>query len=126
TADTAGRWSGTVAELNQSFADDAEQQANVRRYLEDLGRRDIAASESGVALPVPDDLPADYRVAGNTACRECHRADASAWDGSKHAHAWETLTARGYQVDPFCQQCHTTGFALPGGFASAGRTPGLR
>jgi hypothetical protein len=26
-------------------------------------------------------------------------------------------------VDPFCQQCHTTGFALPGGFASAASTP---
>jgi hypothetical protein len=123
TADTSARWSGTVVELDQSFADDAEQQANVRRYLDELGRRDIGARDTGLVRLAPAGVPDDYRLAGTTACKECHRADAIAWAGSKHAHAWETLVSRGYHVDPFCQQCHTTGFALPGGFASAASTP---
>ena len=50
---------------------------------------------------------------------QCHGQDCSSWAGSKHAHAWQTLTERGYHVDSYCQHCHTTGFGLPGGFESA-------
>jgi hypothetical protein len=33
---------------------------------------------------------------------------------------------RGYHVDSYCQQCHTTGYGLPGGFESAGGSAALR
>jgi hypothetical protein len=28
----------------------------------------------------------------------------------------DTLKGKGFQVDSYCQSCHTTGFAMPGGF----------
>src|SRR5439155_5484672 len=119
-------WTGQVVEMDASLPDDAEQQANVRRYLAELARRDFAADETGFAPKLPAELPRDYRLAGNAACRSCHPADCTSWDGSKHAHAWQTLADRGYHVDPYCQQCHTTGYGLPGGFASVSRTESAR
>jgi Cytochrome c554 and c-prime len=113
------RWTGEVIELTPSFADDSEQQANVRRYLDDLSVKDFTAADTGVTPPLPGKLPADYRIAGSSSCQRCHGQDCSSWAGSKHAHAWQTLTERGYHVDSYCQHCHTTGFGLPGGFESA-------
>jgi hypothetical protein len=57
---------------------------------------------------------------------KCHAEDHGAWEQSKHTHAWQTLSAaNGFHVDPFCQQCHTTGYGLPGGFESRAATPVL-
>jgi hypothetical protein len=119
-------WTGQVVELDSHFTDDPGQLANVRRYLDDLGRRDFAANDSGFVPALPSGLPRDYRLAGNQACVECHKADCQLWDQSKHGHAWQTLTERGYHVDSYCQQCHTTGYGLPGGFESAGRSLTVR
>jgi hypothetical protein len=122
----AGRrtaWSGRVVEMGPDFADDPEQVANLRRYLEGLAQRDFAAAETGLTPPLPAGLPKEYRIAGDQSCRECHKADCAAWESSKHAHAWETLSQRGQQVDPHCQQCHTTAYGLPGGFQSVRQSP---
>lgn len=126
-ASAGGRgWAGQVVEMTAAFPDDAGQQANLRRYLDDLGRRDFAADETGLAPKLPAELPKDYRIAGNASCRSCHGADCAGWDGSKHAHAWATLAGKGSHVDPYCQQCHTTGYGLPGGFVSLTRGEAVR
>ncbi len=119
-------WTGRVVELNGEYADDSEQQANVRGYLDELARRDFPASASGFVPTLPRTLPTDYRVAGNSSCAECHQGDCKQWQQSKHGQAWQTLTERGYHVDSYCQQCHTTGFGLPGGFESVSRSAALR
>lgn len=61
-------------------------------------------------------LPATFTTAGSEACRKCHEADWNVWQHSKHAEAWKSLEAKGAQVDPDCQRCHTTNYGLPGGF----------
>jgi hypothetical protein len=119
---SSNHWTGKVVELGPEWTDDGEQQANVRRYLEELGRRDFPAAETGFAPDLPAALPGDYRLAGNQSCTQCHKQDCTLWETSKHAHAWQTLAERGYHVDAFCQQCHTTGYGLPGGFQSAARS----
>ena len=83
-----------------------------------LLERDFSADETGLASQLPDNLPADYRLAGTAACQACHQEDCTVWQTSKHAAAWATLEQRGSHGDPFCQQCHTTGYGLPGGFTS--------
>ncbi|HEU5432766.1 MAG TPA: multiheme c-type cytochrome, partial [Thermomicrobiales bacterium] len=50
-----------------------------------------------------------------------HADDCRAWDDSRHAAAWATLVEKRSQFDPYCQQCHTTGYGLSGGFASVAR-----
>jgi hypothetical protein len=119
-------WTGRVVEMGPDLADDAEQQTNLRYYLEELGQRDFRATETGLAESLPPGLPKDYRLAGSASCLPCHQGACNSWQGTAHVHAWDTLTVRGAQVDAFCQQCHTTGYGLPGGFESVARSPQAR
>jgi hypothetical protein len=114
------RWHGRVVEMNERFADDPRQKKNLAQFRRVLANKDVAAGDSG--LLAATEFPADYRVAGTAACRECHADDCQVWDAGAHAHAWKTLADQGAHVDSYCQQCHTTGFGLPAGFVSARRS----
>jgi Cytochrome c554 and c-prime len=116
-------WTGQVVEMDRQWSDEPQQQENYQRYLEKLARLDFPANETGLATPLPADLPKDYRLAGDHACAQCHSQDAALASETGHAHAWQTLAERKAQADPSCQQCHTTGYGLPGGFQSMARTP---
>jgi hypothetical protein len=105
-------------ELDGRFADDPGQLANLESYRKMLLERDFTSAETSFAPPLPDRLPENYQVAGTAACKACHEEDCTVWKESKHAAAWATLEARSSHGDPFCQQCHTTGYGLSGGFVS--------
>jgi hypothetical protein len=116
-------WSGEIIELNDQFADDGQQLANVAKFRQELGRRDFTAAETSFAVSLPTNVPQGFAVAGNKSCRECHAEESKIWAESRHAEAWNSLKEHGAQVDPDCQRCHTTGYGLPGGFVSIGRSP---
>ncbi|MBW3540915.1 MAG: hypothetical protein KY476_11645 [Planctomycetes bacterium] len=113
-----GAWSGRAVEMAEEFADDPQQSHNVEDWRRELAGRDFSAGETGFAPLLAQNLPADYSVAGSLACRDCHEADYESWRASNHAHAWSTLSADGAHADSYCQQCHTTGYGLRGGFQS--------
>jgi hypothetical protein len=118
-------WSGEVVEMGPKLADDAGQVANLKAYLAELEKRNFTAAQSGLAAALPPNMPAGYRVAGSASCLACHKSDHTSWAQSRHSHAWQTLEQKGMHVDSYCMQCHTTGFALPGGFESHAATPKL-
>ncbi|MDB5298956.1 MAG: cycA1, partial [Phycisphaerales bacterium] len=124
-AGASGRLGGKVAEMGPSIPDQDAQLANLRQYLATLGERDFSAAESGLTPPLPADAPADYRIAGSESCAACHRAENESWAHSGHGHAWQTLQPRGFHVDPYCLQCHTTGYGQAGGFVSVRRSAAL-
>jgi len=109
-------WTGEVVEMGPKLADAADQTGNVRAFLDRLVQRDYSAKDTGVVEPPPPGTPAGFKVAGSAACAACHPADTAVWKQSKHAHAFDTIHGKGYQADASCQSCHTTGFAMPGGF----------
>jgi hypothetical protein len=113
-----GGWNGKVAEMGPQLGDDPQQKANLNAYLLELEKHNFTAKESGFAPPLPSNAPASYRIAGSESCLSCHKNDHESWTHTKHAHAWEVLEQKKMQVDPYCMQCHTTGFGLPGGFES--------
>jgi hypothetical protein len=115
------RWHGRVVEMNEQLADDPRQKENLHEFRRVLADHDVAAGDSGLVTTAAE-FPAEYGVAGTASCRECHADDCQVWDASTHAHAWKTLADQGAHVDSYCQQCHTTGFGLPGGFVSARRS----
>jgi hypothetical protein len=117
-----GGWEGRIVEMGPKLADHPQQLANVKRYLQTLEERDFSASESGIVSAPPAGAPADYKIAGSAACLKCHAEDYNQWIGSKHAHGFGTLQEKGFHVDSQCQQCHTTGFGMNGGFVSAKRS----
>ncbi|MEZ6128097.1 MAG: multiheme c-type cytochrome [Planctomycetaceae bacterium] len=109
---------GRVVEMSTDFPDHVLQTQNLtafRRFLED---RDFAASESGFVEGGDLQSADSLKVAGTESCRDCHTETSDHLASTPHAHAWERLVSEGAHVDPYCQQCHTTGYGLPGGFVS--------
>jgi hypothetical protein len=43
-------------------------------------------------------------------CSHCHGEKVTDWMATGHANAWETLVANGVENNPYCMQCHVTGF----------------
>lgn len=117
------RWTGRVVEMGGHLADDPVQVRNLERFRGELARRDLVPEQTRLVAALPEGTPSDYRLAGTDSCARCHEEDCAAWSKSKHAQAWASLDMSGSHVDPYCQQCHTDGYGLPGGFVSAGRTP---
>lgn len=117
------RWKGEVVELGPGWDDDEGQVANLDHYHQELAKLDFRASQTGLAPQLVADLPSEFRVAGSDNCKRCHANDCQTWSASPHGQAWATLVDKKSQYDPYCQQCHTTGYGLPGGFDSIARSP---
>ncbi len=115
-------WHGEIVEVESKLPDDGAQVANLAQYRSELERLDLPATDSGLVSALESAAQAGYEIASSETCRACHQRDAEVWEHSRHAEAWQTLVDRGWHVDSLCQQCHTTGFGLPGGFLSAGRS----
>ncbi len=107
-----------IVELSPSFADNADQKRNLDAFRSMLAERDFTAAESGFVSTSFGVGAARQFIAGTDSCRDCHPDSCKVWDGSGHSHAWATLKSENAQMDPYCQQCHTTGYGLPDGFAS--------
>ncbi len=118
-------WTGHIVELGPDLEDDPRQQANLEAFRQRLEQADFRADQTDFVTAHPASWPEGYRIAGEQSCRDCHGADCASWEASAHAHAWETLVTQGAHVDSYCQQCHTTGYGLPGGFQSVGRSLAL-
>jgi hypothetical protein len=117
----AAKWEGQIVELDGKLSDDSGQAAIIAEYRAALLARDFTPAETSFASH--SSSATTLRVAGTAACRKCHQDDCTAWEQSKHAHAWQTLVDRRAHGDSYCQQCHTTGYGLAGGFLSVARSP---
>jgi hypothetical protein len=62
--------------------------------------------------------PADQHYIGTKKCAACHFDQFLKWRGTKHAKAFEVLTAK-YESDAKCLKCHTTGYGEATGFKTA-------
>lgn len=111
-----------IVEMAGELADEPQQKANLDQFYDRLAKRDFEADQTGFAPTMTAGLPAGYRVAGTAACQKCHSEDCQQWDDSPHGHAWQTLVDKKSHVDPDCQRCHTTGYGLPDGFLSIGKS----
>ncbi|MCU0711214.1 MAG: hypothetical protein MUC43_04085 [Pirellula sp.] len=111
------RLAGTkVIEVSSELPQNGKQDANLDRFYELLQQRDFSSRESGVATArVPHGVK-DYEIAGSESCLKCHEADQHVWTGSHHSHAFASIQKSNAHFEPACQVCHTTGYALPGGF----------
>jgi hypothetical protein len=112
------KWNGEIVELGEEYADNSSQKANLDQFRKVLAERDFSANQTSFVATLSNVPGSQFQVAGTDACRSCHAADCQTWEGTAHGHAWQTLVEKGSHVDPYCQQCHTTGYGLPGGFQS--------
>ncbi len=66
-----------------------------------------------------------YYYVGNTKCRLCHRKFFIGRKKDPHDHAMDDLKKLGYEDNPKCLPCHSTGYGVPTGFKSLKETPRL-
>jgi len=114
-------------EVTSTLPRDPAQSKNLDAYLSALAARDFRADETGLVSNafVSVQNQSDYRIAGTVACVSCHQQDDTLWHASKHSHAWQTLVDKRSHVDPSCQQCHTTGYGIAGGFEKVAKSTQL-
>lgn len=55
------------------------------------------------------------RYMGIDSCTTCHEEARKVWDGTKHAHAYETLSKQFKEFNLDCVSCHVAGYDRPGG-----------
>lgn len=101
--------------LDKTFADDEGVAKLFNAYDMEVVAREKASLPTGVAAT----------FAGADACQACHAPIFEQWKGTRHAHAFDVLTAQNRQFDRDCTPCHTTGFFKAGGFVNAVATPHL-
>jgi len=119
------KWSAEIVEVDESHADDSDQIKNLADYHQVLKEADFVAPETGLSDRTLVRAQTGNHYAGNESCNKCHDKDCTHYASTKHALAWETLEIKHSHVDPYCQQCHTTGYAATGGFVSVARSPKL-
>ena len=121
----AQRFEAKVVELDESWADDADQIENLKTYHERLAGKDFESPTTGVKKSIAVVMDSKDHFVGNSKCQTCHTADCQHYTSTKHSVAWETLENKFSHVDPYCQQCHTTGYGSKVGFVSIKQSPNL-
>lgn len=108
-----------IVEVTSDLPESGPQIENLARYHERLKARDFTAREAALSRAAPTiTLASQFKIAGSHSCAACHGQDNQLWHASKHAHAWDVLVMKDSQFDPECQQCHTTGYGIDGGFVN--------
>lgn len=101
-----------------------------------LRQHRLQVQQDGVLAKLANQRPtatgAEY--VGTARCGGCHPTAQTAWQQSKHAHAWQTLVDAeadpkryGWPVTayPDCVGCHVVGYGERSGFVGFDRTPDL-
>ena len=116
-----------AVEVRSTLPRDEEQSKNLDNFLSTLADRDFSAQETGLVTSQSTNRSDqhDYQIAGSHTCIACHHQADQTWHSSKHSHAWQTLVDKRSQVDPSCQQCHTTGYGIAGGFVQVAKSTPL-
>lgn len=65
----------------------------------------------------PPGYSGDGDFVGPERCGVCHPDALAQWQGTRHAHAYDSLVHFGQQLDRECIGCHTAGWRHPGGFS---------
>lgn len=75
-----------------------------------LGAYKDGVRSDRVLEKVPRAADAGPKWLGSDACRKCHAAVYDSWKATRHARSLETLSKAGWDADPECVRCHTTGW----------------
>lgn len=111
---TAGE--GRIVEMADTLPEHPEMMTLLREYQNSVRQANLTPEQSGEVAALLSSLPGDYRYAGSAKCGTCHSLETEIWKNSHHAHGLETLHKKGFESDPYCVRCHTTGYGGPGGY----------
>lgn len=104
------RRSVEIIPLDRKYKDSQEMTSLLREYQQMLRDEDLL----GRILQIP--LSDRLSYVGSPTCGICHKKVYEHWSKTKHGVSYNTLVNDGYQYDPECIKCHTTGYGYVSGF----------
>jgi len=104
------RKSVEVIPLESKYIDSLEMISLLKEYQQMLADEDLLSKIPQV--PLLNDLS----YVGSTTCGICHKIVYEHWRKTTHSTSYSTLVNKGYQYDPECIKCHTTGYGYVSGF----------
>lgn len=111
-----------VVPMDQRYEDDEAIAKLFMAYDFDIAAKERATLPTGVTN-VKGRMKDPFQ--GAEACQACHESIYQSWQGTRHAHAWDTLTGLKREFDRDCTPCHSVGFYKKGGFENVVATPHL-
>jgi len=104
------RKSVVVVPLDNKHKDSQEMISLLKEYQQMLADEDLLSKVS--QAPLLNGLS----YVGSSACGMCHKVVYEHWNKTTHGSSYSTLVKKGYQYDPECIKCHTTGYGGVSGF----------
>jgi len=99
-----------VIPLDSNYKDSQEMISLLKEYQQILADEDLLSKIP--QAPLSNGLS----YVGSSTCGICHKIVYDHWNKTTHGTAYDTLVRKGYQYDPECIQCHTTGYGYISGF----------
>ncbi|MGJ8634538.1 MAG: multiheme c-type cytochrome [Luteolibacter sp.] len=89
----------------------------VKEYRTEIRNTPLAIDDPNTIDPnaIPG-VTAKAHYVGSESCKTCHQEAHDTWQGTGHAHAFQTLVDAGADADPNCIACHTVGFGKESGY----------
>jgi 2',3'-cyclic-nucleotide 2'-phosphodiesterase (5'-nucleotidase family) len=101
-----------LKEVRDALGKDPAIDAQMASYYKAINDHNRAAFAD--RLPPPA-APDQAHYVGIDVCSSCHPAARAVWDGTRHAHAYATLSSQFKEYNLECVGCHVTGYQRPGG-----------
>jgi hypothetical protein len=98
--------------LGTRYAGDPTTAESIERFKTRVIAQEVLARQEERARPA-----GPRRYVSGARCFPCHNEQYSRWTLTGHTRGYESLLERGEEANPECLTCHTTGFAVAGGWA---------
>ena len=99
-----------VIPLDNKYKDSQEMISLLKEYQQMLADEDLLSKIP--QTPLLNGLS----YVGSSICGMCHKVVYEHWSKTTHGTSYDTLVRKGYQYDPECIKCHTTGYGDISGF----------
>jgi hypothetical protein len=101
-----------VKEIRESLGKDESVDQAMASYYKAVNDHNREAFAGRLPPPAP---AGQASYVGIEVCSSCHPGPRQVWNGTRHAHAYESLSSQFKQFNLECVGCHVTGYERPGG-----------
>jgi hypothetical protein len=102
----------SLKEVRESMGKDPTIEGEMASYYRSVNEHNRAAFADRVPTPAGAEQAA---YVGNEVCSSCHPGPQRVWEGTRHAHAYASLSTQFKEFNLECVGCHVTGYERPGG-----------
>lgn len=102
----------SLERVTDTLPRDEAVSGDLRTYYKKVNDHNRVAFAGRLPLPAP---ASGAKYLGIDVCSGCHKPARRAWDATRHAHAYESLSTQFKEFNLDCVSCHVTGYDRPGG-----------